>query len=129
MKYARKILVTGGAGFIGSNYLNKYVLAYPDYFFINVDLLTYAGKLENIEVSNYPNYTFKKADIRDYGALEKIFEVCLPTDIIHFAAETNVDFSIENPSIFIETNIQGTHNLLLLSRKYNINRFHQVSTD
>lgn len=129
MKYKKKILITGGAGFIGSNYLNKYVIKYPEYFFVNIDSLTYAGNLDNIKVSGFPNYYFEKADVRNLSILEDIFKKYSPTDIIHFAAESHVDFSIENPSIFIETNVNGTNNLLMLSKKYGIKRFHQVSTD
>lgn len=129
MKYKKKILVTGGAGFIGSNYLNKYVAKYPDYFFINVDALTYAGNLANIEIKKRNNHVFRKTDIRNLALLEKIFKYFKPTDVIHFAAESHVDLSIENPSLFVETNVNGTNNLLLLSKKYNIDKFHQVSTD
>lgn len=129
MKYKKKILVTGGAGFIGSNYLNKYIAKYPDYFFINVDTLTYAGNLENVEIKNSENYAFRKADIRNFASLEKIFVYFKPTDVIHFAAESHVDLSIKNPSLFVETNVNGTNNLLLLSKKHNIDRFHQISTD
>lgn len=129
MEYKKKILVTGGAGFIGSNYLNKYVVKYLEYLFINIDYLTYAGNLDNIKVSGSQNYIFKKEDVRNLGSLEKIFTSFKPTDIIHFAAESHVDLSIENPSLFVETNVNGTNNLLLLSKKYKINRFHQISTD
>lgn len=129
MEYSRKIIITGGAGFIGSNYLNKYVVRYSEYLFINIDCLTYAGNLDNIKVSGSQNYIFKKEDVRNLGSLEKIFTSFKPTDIIHFAAESHVDFSIKNPSLFIETNVNGTNNLLFLSKKYGINRFHQVSTD
>src|SRR3989344_1500828 len=129
MEYARKILVTGGAGFIGSNYLNKYVPLYPDYFFINVDMLTYAGRLENIHVSKNSNYIFEKEDIRDIAMLQSVFKKHKPTDIIHFAAETHVDRSIDGPSIFVETNVIGTHNLLILALEHKIQRFLHVSTD
>lgn len=129
MNYKKIIIITGGAGFIGSNYLNKYVPIHPDYLFINIDLLTYAGRLENIQISNSPNYIFQKNDIRDIREVRNIFEKYKPTDIIHFAAETHVDFSIDHPSLFIETNIIGTHNLLTLALENKINRFHHVSTD
>ncbi len=129
MKYKKIILVTGGAGFIGSNYLNKFVPKYKNYFFINLDALTYAGNLNNIKIKNAKNYTFEKIDIRDIKSLNKNFSKYHPTDIIHFAAETHVDFSIQNPAIFIETNINGTNNILMLAKEYKINRFCQISTD
>ncbi len=127
--YARTILVTGGAGFIGSNYLNTCVPRYPEYHFINLDLLTYAGDLSNVEIHERPNYLFVNADIRDLEQLRKIFNELRPTDIIHFAAESHVDKSIESPSIFVETNVAGTHNLLILAREFDINRYYQISTD
>jgi len=129
MKYKRIILVTGGAGSIGSNFLNRFVPKYKNYFFINLDALTYAANLNNVKVNKYENYQFEKVDIRNIKKLEKIFIKYHPTDIIHFAAEVHVDFSIINPLIFVETNINGTHNLLFLAKKYLINRFHQISTD
>lgn len=127
----KKILVTGGAWFIGSNFLNKYVLLYPEVVFINIDCLTYAGKLENIgnKVKNAQNYFFEKVDIRNKNALDDVYKKHSPTDIIHFAAESHVDNSIVNPLIFTETNIVGTQNLLDLHRKYSLNRFHHISTD
>jgi dTDP-glucose 4,6-dehydratase len=129
MRSNKTIIVTGGCGFIGSNYLNKYVLEHEDYLFINVDCLTYAADPKNVHVSESKNYLFEKADIRNIEKLEEIFAKYKPTDIIHFAAESHVDISIEKPSIFVETNVIGTHNLLLLSTKYGIQRFLQVSTD
>ncbi len=128
-KYKKTILVTGGAGFIGSNFLNTMVPRYPNYFFVNVDSLTYAANLKNVTVSDLPNYCFVQADIRDTEALQKVFALHAPTDIIHFAAESHVDNSIAGPQIFVETNILGTHNLLNLARRYNIKRFHHISTD
>lgn len=129
MENKKVIAVTGGAGFIGSNYLNKFVPRYPNYMFVNIDTLTYAGDLKNIRVSDAPNYVFEKADIRDRAGLEGIFKKYAPTAIIHFAAESHVDFSITNPSLFVETNVNGTHNLLSLAKKYGVKRFLQVSTD
>lgn len=129
MKTVKTIIVTGGLGFIGSNYLNKYVLEHKDYLFVNVDCATYAANQKNILVSKAKNYALEKVDIRDTKKLEKVFTKYKPTDIIHFAAESHVDISIKSPSIFVETNIVGTHNLLLLARKYNIQRFYQISTD
>jgi dTDP-glucose 4,6-dehydratase len=129
MKKNKTIVVTGGLGFIGSNYLNKYVLQHKDYLFINVDCVTYAANPKNILVSKAKNYIFEKIDIRNIKKLEAIFKKYKPTHIIHFAAESHVDISIEKPSIFVETNIIGTHNLLLLAKRYNIQRFLQISTD
>lgn len=128
-RYDKTILVTGGAGFIGSNYLNTFVPAYPNYRFINVDALTYAADRENISVSEAANYTFTQADMRDYEALLRICSEFSPTHIINFAAESHVDNSILGPRIFIETNIVGTENLLECARTQNIIRFHQISTD
>jgi len=129
MEYKKIILVTGGAGFIGSNYLNKFVPKYKNYLFVNVDILTYAANLSNVKIQSAKNYKFEKVDIRDIKNLEKIFIKYKPTDIINFAAETHVDFSIDNPAIFIETNINGTNNLLSLAKEHRINRFCQISTD
>jgi dTDP-glucose 4,6-dehydratase len=127
----KKILITWGAWFIGSNFLNKYVVLYPDIQFINVDCLTYAWKLDNIseQVKWAANYSFQKIDIRDLIALEEVFIHYTPTDIIHFAAESHVDNSIKNPKLFTETNVIWTQNLLDLHRKYGLRRFHQISTD
>ncbi len=128
-KFERRTLVTGGAGFIGSNYLNYAVKKYPREFFINADLLTYASDLRNITVSKKKNYIFEKADICDIAELAVIFEKYAPTHIIHFAAESHVDQSITNPSLCIKTNVDGTNNLLQLARDYKISRFHLISTD
>ncbi len=127
----QKIIVTWWAWFIGSNFLNKYVILHPEITFINVDCLTYAWKLENIseEVKSASNYFFEKVDIRDTEKLEEVFIRNSPTDIIHFAAESHVDNSIKNPKLFTETNVIGTQNLLDLYRKYGLKRFHQISTD
>lgn len=127
----QKIIITWWAGFIGSNFLNKYVFLYPEIQFINVDCLTYAGKLSNLAeaTKNASNYSFEQVDIRNVDALEKVFQKYTPTDVIHFAAESHVDNSIKNPKIFTETNVIGTQNLLDLYRKYNLKRFYQVSTD
>jgi len=127
--FKETIIVTGGAGFIGSNFLNLMVPRYKNNLFVNIDCLTYAGDLKNITVSGKENYKFEKTDIRDKDRLEKIFKKYKPTGIIHFAAESHVDFSISNPKIFIETNIIGTHNILELAKKYQVKRFHQISTD
>lgn len=127
--YEKIILVTGGAGFIGSHYLNTMVLRYPHYQFINVDLLTYAANPRNIHVADAPNYIFVQADIRDRGVMSKLFQEHAPTHVLHFAAESHVDNSIERPQAFIETNIVGTQILLDLARVHGTRRFHQVSTD
>lgn len=129
MNFDKTILVTGGAGFIGSNYLNVLVPRYPQYRFLNIDCLTYAGSLGNIHVAREPNYIFIKADIRERENLEKIFTEYKPDHVIHFAAESHVDLSITNPHLFVETNVGGTHNLLYISKKYGLKRFHQISTD
>lgn len=127
--YDKTILVTGGAGFIGSHYLNTMVPRYPRYQFINVDLLTYAANPAHIKVADAPNYCFVQADIRDREAMGRLFKEYVPTHVIHFAAESHVDNSIERPQAFIETNIIGTQVLLDLSRAHNVQRFHQISTD
>jgi dTDP-glucose 4,6-dehydratase len=123
------IFVTGGAGFIGSNYLNIFVPKYPNETFVNIDALTYAADLKNISISDAPNYIFEKADIRDREIIEELFKKYSPTHIVHFAAESHVDLSITNPHLFVETNVNGTHNLLFLAKKYGTKRFLQVSTD
>ena len=125
----KTILVTGGAGFIGSHYLNMAVARYPQYLFVNVDLLTYAANPAHLSVAGAPNYRFVQADIRDREAMERIFAEYHPTDIIHFAAESHVDNSIARPHAFVDTNVVGTHVLLNLARIYGVQRFHQVSTD
>lgn len=127
--YDKVILVTGGAGFIGSHYVNAMVPRYPRYQFINADLLTYAANPANIHVASAPNYMFVQADIRDREAMTQLFEKYAPTHVVHFAAESHVDNSIARPQAFIETNIVGTQILLDLARVHNVQRFHQVSTD
>ncbi|MDO8482031.1 MAG: dTDP-glucose 4,6-dehydratase [bacterium] len=128
-EFEKRTLVTGGAGFIGSNYLNYAVKKYPRELFINVDLLTYAGDLRNIAVKDRGNYVFEKDDICDIVSMTAIFDKYKPTQIIHFAAETHVDQSITNPSLCIRTNVGGTNNLLQLARDYKLSRFHLISTD
>jgi dTDP-glucose 4,6-dehydratase len=127
----QKIIITWWAWFIGSNFLNKYVLLHPEIDFINIDALTYAGKLENIseEVSKTQNYAFEKVDIRNYDEITEVYKKYSPTDIIHFAAESHVDNSIKNPKIFTETNVLWTQNLLDAHRAFKLNRFHHISTD
>lgn len=123
-----KILVTGGAGFIGSCFIRHMLKSHPDYKIINFDCLTYAGNIENLDdIKDNPNYSFIKADIRDKKAVDRaVSEVDC---VINFAAESHVDRSILNPEIFIETNIKGTLNLLDCAKKHGIQRYLQVSTD
>lgn len=128
-KYREVIIVTGGAGFIGSNYLNLFVPKRKNTLFINVDCLTSAGSLDNVNVSNCSNYKFVKVDIAGDNKVQTVFKKYQPTGVINFAAESHVDVSIKNPDIFIKTNIIGTHNLLKSSLKYGVRRFLQVSTD
>jgi dTDP-glucose 4,6-dehydratase len=125
----KTILVTGGCGFIGSNFLNKYVLLYPQTLFINLDKMTYAADFKNILVADQKNYVFVKEDICNQQGLELIFEKYKPDGVIHFAAESHVDLSILNPNIFVESNVVGTLNLLNMAKKYDVKRFHHVSTD
>ena len=124
-----KILITGGAGFIGSNFLIYMLNKYPDYSFVNVDALTYAGNLANLKpIQQHSNYRFEKLDITNRNGLEVIFKDGLDA-VIHFAAESHVDRSILEPDVFVKTNIVGTQNLLELSRKYEVKKFIQISTD
>jgi len=132
--FEKRILVTGGCGFIGSNLLLYLVPKYPDYLFVNLDCLTYAGNLASLkEIENAPNYRFEKVDIRDFDSLKKCFKTYDITGIIHLAAESHVDRSITGPAEFISTNINGTFNLLELARMRAADggemRFHHVSTD
>lgn len=125
------IVVTGGAGFIGSNFLSKYVPLFPDIKFVNIDALTYAGNIEKIspEARKSPNYSFEQADICDIEDIRSIYRKYQPTDVIHFAAESHVDNSIRNPRLFMEVNTLGTNILLDLHREFKMNRFHYISTD
>lgn len=124
------IIVTGGAGFIGSNFVFHMLQAYPDYRIVCLDKLTYAGNLSTLEpVLQQDNFRFVKADICDRQAVDKLFQEEKPDIVVNFAAESHVDRSIENPGIFLETNIMGTAVLMDACRKYGIQRYHQVSTD
>ena len=124
------IIVTGGAGFIGSNFIFYMIDKHPEDRIICVDSLTYAGNLSTLaSVMDRPNFRFLKLDIRDREGVEKLFEEEKPQVVVNFAAESHVDRSIENPGIFLETNIMGTAVLMDACRKYGIERFHQVSTD
>lgn len=125
-----KIIVTGGAGFIGSNFIFFERENHPEDEIICVDKLTYAGNLSTLApVMDDPKFTFVKADIADREAIYRIFEEQKPDVVVNFAAESHVDRSIENPSIFLQTNVMGTQVLLDACRKYGIQRYHQVSTD
>ncbi len=124
------IIVTGGAGFIGSNFVFHMLQAHPDYRIVCLDKLTYAGNLSTLEpVLQQDNFRFVKADICDRQAVGKLFQEEKPDIVVNFAAESHVDRSIENPGIFLETNIMGTAVLMDACRKYGIQRYHQVSTD
>ena len=138
----KSILVTGCAGFIGSNFVPYFLDKYPEYFVVNLDLLTYAGDLENLsETKGNPNYKFIKGDICNRDLIEFIFEEYDIQGVIHFAAESHVDNSIKNPGVFIETNVNGSFTLLDVAYKkwmekpftfkkgYEGCRFHHISTD
>jgi len=138
----KNILLTGTAGFIGSNFVPYFLEKYPEYNLINLDLLTYAGNLENLkECENNPRYKFIKGDICNRELVEFIFNEYDINGVIHFAAESHVDNSIKNPGVFIETNVNGTFTLLNVAQKYWMDgpfqytdnykncRFHHISTD
>lgn len=125
-----KFLVTGGAGFIGGNFLHKMVNRYPNDQYVCIDALTYAGNMETLEpIMNKPNFKFVHENICNREAVFKLFEQEHFDYVINFAAESHVDRSIENPEIFLKTNILGTQVLMDACRKYGIKRYHQVSTD
>lgn len=124
-----KVLITGGAGFIGSNFVNYMVKKYPNYQIINLDALTYAGNLENVkEVENEPNYRFVKGDITNRELVESLFAEGVDA-VVNFAAESHVDRSITDPGVFVRTNIQGTQVLLDAAKKYGVKKYIQISTD
>ena len=124
------ILVTGGAGFIGSNFVYHMLGKYPDYRILCVDCLTYAGNMSTLaEAMKNPNFKFFKTNICDRKTIYEIFEMEKPDIVVNFAAESHVDRSIENPEVFLQTNILGTQVMMDACRKYGITRYHQVSTD
>ena len=138
----KTILVTGCAGFIGSNFVPYFLEKYPNYNLVNLDLLTYAGNLDNLkECETNPNYKFIKGDICNRELVEFIFSEYDISDVIHFAAESHVDNSIKNPGVFVQTNVNGTFTLIDVAYKYWMNkpfsykdkyknsRFHHISTD
>ena len=138
MSYQRNILITGGAGFIGSHVVRLFVNKYPEYHIVNLDKLTYAGNLANLhDIESAPNYTFIKADICDFDKLIDIFSEYKIDGIIHLAAESHVDRSIKDPLTFARTNVMGTLCLLQAARqmweecpeKYDGKRFYHISTD
>lgn len=133
MHFKRNILITGGAGFIGSHVVRLFVTKYPEYRIVNFDKLTYAGNLENLkDIENADNYVFLKGDIVSQEDVKKVFEKYAVTDVIHLAAESHVDRSIEGPMDFVMTNVVGTVNLLQQAKenwKEGEHVFHHVSTD
>lgn len=125
-----KILVTGGAGFIGGNFIQYMLREHLDDHVVCLDALTYAGNTETLaSVAQDPRFHFYRADIADRAAVDAIFESERPDAVVNFAAESHVDRSIENPAIFLQTNVVGTQVLLEATRKFDVKRYHQVSTD
>ncbi len=123
-----KVLVTGGSGFIGSNFLVHMVNKYPDYDFINLDALTYCGNLENLtSIENKDNYTFVKGDIKDKDLVDSLVKDC--DLVVNFAAESHVDRSITDPEIFIKSNVLGTQVLLNAAKEFGVEKYLQISTD
>ncbi|MEO3404446.1 dTDP-glucose 4,6-dehydratase [Mucilaginibacter sp. CAU 1740] len=131
----KKIIITGGAGFIGSHVVRRFVTRYPDYLIINLDALTYAGNLENLkDVESAPNYVFDKADITNREQISAVFDKYGVTDVVHLAAESHVDRSILSPMDFVYTNVIGTVNLLEVAKQkwagnYENSLFYHISTD
>lgn len=128
MKEEQTLLITGGAGFIGSNFIRYWIQHHPQDKIINLDLLTYAGNLENLrEIENHPTYRFVQGSITDKKLVDELMQNV--DTVVHFAAESHVDRSIENPSVFLETNVLGTQVLLDAALKHGVTRFHHISTD
>ncbi len=126
----KTIIVTGGAGFIGSNFIYHMLKKYPDYRIVCVDCLTYAGNLSTLKKAlENPNFRFSKTNICDRKAIKDLFEEEKPDIVVNFAAESHVDRSIETPELFLQTNVLGTETLMDVCRELNIPRYHQVSTD
>ncbi|QYK69591.1 dTDP-glucose 4,6-dehydratase [Paenibacillus sp. S02] len=124
-----KLLVTGGAGFIGSNFVLYMLKHHPDYEIVNIDALTYAGNLENLKsIENNPKHSFIKVDITDAQAIDQLMQQGIDV-VVNFAAESHVDRSILEPEVFVKTNVLGTQVLLDAAKKYNVTKFVQVSTD
>jgi dTDP-glucose 4,6-dehydratase len=125
-----KLLITGGAGFIGSNYIHNRLQKYPQDTIVNLDLLTYAGNLESLQgIQDNPQYTFVRGDIASREFVMGLFEREAFDVVVNFAAESHVDRSVKDPGVFIQTNVCGTGVLLDAARTYHVERFHQVSTD
>ncbi|MDD4785277.1 MAG: GDP-mannose 4,6-dehydratase, partial [Candidatus Shapirobacteria bacterium] len=123
-----KILITGGCGFIGSNFIKHWFKNHPQDSIINLDKMTYAANPRNlVEFDNNPNYKFVQGDILDEKVVDEL--VSQVDTIVHFAAESHVDRSIDDPSLFVRTNVLGTYNLLIAAKKHGNKRFHHISTD